>query len=599
MPDGARALQFFAALWLWLEAVLRWFGPVFFLALVLLNAAWWGGFTKLSGAWAAIVPLGFWLAAAGVLIKDFRRVPWPNRARIQTRLEEAGALHHQPLQTLNDAPIGRNPLADALWQHHQLNAARRLAFLRWPKMRTDYAARDPLAFRWLLGLLAILAVLYSPNTVISRAAAAFIPAPAALFAALGPGAFHVYLTPPAYTGLAPIYLSSANPVPRKLTLPIGTEIWASVSGGAVKPVFDTGMNSRKLTRVQNGFFELQDTLMTTTHLQLRQGLIPLLNLPLRLQADVPPDVSVREVSSPAPGYLQVNLCARDLYALRNITLHWQGQMSPDLQGDKEIFPTGKEFCGLVMADVAADPLAGQEASLWVSAKNSAGLEKETEKQTITLPQKTFQNSWAARLATARQSFALHPNPATRNVLNQVLSALGRTKLPLNVYLSIQNACRQLAAGGDANSGLMSDLWQISERLEEGPAADLAANWRASRQTLLTALSDWKVTEDTILNQQATTQEAWEAYARAHREDPTHAEKIWEDIAAQIASGERDSAIETLQQMDEIPFENIVTHEDDEKINSATADALRHIRARLADPNTPEPARDYLERLIRP
>jgi hypothetical protein len=592
-----RALEFFAAAWLWVEAGLRWLAPVFALILVVANLAFWGLLGALPATIQFIAALLFWFGGIYLLVREFPHVAWPNAARIKARLEQAGNLPHQPLQTLADEPIRRSPLADALWQQHKMQAAGLLAQLRWPILRAGYAPRDPFALRWLLILLALLGILHAPKLALPRLLTAFAPTSTNILATLGAGKVYLYFVPPAYSGIAPIYLTSTAPLPKKLTLPQGTMLWARVAGGAVKPVL-TLTDEKKFSRLQDNFFVLQTKLDTGDVLQIRQGFVPLLNLPLKIQSPRPPEVTLDQITLMPHGEMQIKLCARDLYALRSLTLHWRGSDRPDILGEKNIPVKGKNLCQDVIVNFAADILAGRPARLWASAVNSAGLERDSEIKNLPLPHEEFQNPVAADLAAARQDYALN-NDAGK--LAQALKNLNTKSLPVGLFLSVQNVQQQLNSHDAAiQPAILANLWQIIMRLEEGEYADIAANWRLAQGELLDDLRNWQVPEADVLKSAARAAVAWHDYAPLHGEDPEAYEKVWQYIALWINNGQRDAAAAIIARLDQSPravLEQINTIP--QNTDTDNANALRILRARLDNASLDADEKNYLKRLIVP
>jgi len=590
---GTRRLQFFAALWLWLEALLCWLGPAFGFALIYLNLSLWGFLSALPALTQIICSGLFWVGILALLIYEFPHVRWPNIARIKSRLERAGDLLHQPLQTLADQPMRSHPLSNVLWQHHQFSAAHELALLRWPKLHADYAPRDPFALRWLLILLALLGALQQWDLAAPRLRAAFFPPDMRAIAQLGPSEFHIYITPPAHTGLKPIYLSSHAILPDEIAVPRGSKIWMRVAGGNITPVLEIDGKNKKFGRLQENFFVLEQILQSGNHVRLQQGIFTLLNQPLRMIADQPPVVAMPDLKALPHGQMGVHFCGEDQYQLQSLTLHWHSPEKPEMGGNKTFHIQGKKLCQDITLSTGSDALAGKEAIFWLSAQNSAGIIGTTEKQTVIFPQYDFKNDWARKLARARQDYLWDASNLEK--LLDIITELRNVKLPVGLYLALQNTARDLQAGRSAGS--MADLWQIIMRIEEGSYADIAANWRAERDGLLENLPDMRMDEAVLLRQVNGAAEAWRAFAPAWGYDGTIFDGVWENIALQISGGNRADAIKMIEQFDSNPGELLGA--EFQSVSPDTIQTLRDIRVRLMDPQLPVEERDYLEKLIQP
>jgi len=593
-PDALRPVEFFAGLWLWLEAILRWLTPVFALALVWVTFALWGGLEKLAAGLQYATVILFYVISAALLLREFRRVPWPNTTRIKTRLEQAGNLSHQPLQTLDDAPMRRSPLSDALWQQHQLQSAKLLSQLRWPKLCADYAARDSMALRWLFIMLALLGALQAPALAWPRLVSAFMPGNFNALAAFGPGQVYLYFIPPTQTNQRPVYLNShGKKLPEKLILPAGTTLWARVAGGTVKPTLKLSDEERKFSRLQDDFFVLQTRLNGGSNLQIRQGFLTLLNLPIELQPAAAPVIKIEKITLMPKAEMQIKLCATDQYGLHTVTLHWRGQEYPEFQSEYSIAVKEKSFCQNITLDMASDILAGQPVEFWASATNSLSLTQQSGPQVMPLPHMEFQNPLAANLAVARQDYALHHD---KEKLQQALLNLRHISLPVGLFLATENVQQQITMrDDDVQLVILANLWQIILRLEEGKNADIAANWRAARNDLMESLQDWRVSENTLLNLLNHAFQSWQDNLQSQEISPNGQTQLWQQMAAWISSGQRPQAAAALAQLEQYPYP--VTQSKKLETDEVGTAALQAIRARLANPSLSSDERNYLNRLI--
>ena len=170
---------------------------------------------SLAGLWPALGDLehkivlgGFATVALGLLIW-LVRTPGVGRDEALRRIERRSAVPHRPASSYEDTLTspGSDPATAALWTAHRSRLAALLARLRvgHPTPRTDRF--DPLAFRALLLIgVSVLTVMVGDNAA-DRLRAAF-----RLGASL-PGAdmrFDAWVTPPAYTGRAPLMLADGS-----------------------------------------------------------------------------------------------------------------------------------------------------------------------------------------------------------------------------------------------------------------------------------------------------------------------------------------------------------------------------------------------------
>ena len=171
------------------------------------------------------------LAIARLLVHGLRRIRLPDDRAADRRLETRSGLLHRPLSVLTDKPATADSVGLALWQAHAARAAAQIGRLHVGLPRPGLARRDPRALRYAL-LLAVVACLAIANT----------DAPARLYAALTPsmpaaaGApateLQAWITPPAYTRMAPIFLKTEG---GSVSVPAGSHLTVNVSGGGNAP----------------------------------------------------------------------------------------------------------------------------------------------------------------------------------------------------------------------------------------------------------------------------------------------------------------------------------------------------------------------------
>ncbi len=161
--------------------------------------------------WIALPPLG---RVAGVflfallLIASLSPLVWlrlPRRAEALARLDTTSGIDHRPATALADrlAPAANDPVMEALWRAHRAHEAERAKNLRAGLPRPRLAWRDPYAIRALVLLAAVASFFLADGEQARRIAAAFDWS-----GAIYPRLYRVdaWVTPPAYTGRAPILL---------------------------------------------------------------------------------------------------------------------------------------------------------------------------------------------------------------------------------------------------------------------------------------------------------------------------------------------------------------------------------------------------------
>jgi len=197
----SRLALFFEALW-----------PRLWLVIGVLGAF---VFVSFAGLWLWLPPIAhevvlgaFALALLVSLIAVFR-VRWPSRDEAIRRIEIRSGIPHRPASSYEDTLTASisNPATERVWQAHKARLAALLARLRVgrPQPRTD--RRDPFALRALLMLSVVLLLGLVGDSAKDRLFAAFRFSPEIN---LANARLDAWVTPPAYTGKAPILLADGG-----------------------------------------------------------------------------------------------------------------------------------------------------------------------------------------------------------------------------------------------------------------------------------------------------------------------------------------------------------------------------------------------------
>ncbi|HEV7416654.1 MAG TPA: DUF4175 family protein, partial [Tianweitania sediminis] len=217
----------------WVMAAERLWPLVLPLLLVIglfLAASWFGLFRIVPEFLRLALAVLFGVAALASLF-PLRFFRWPRRYEVDRRIETHNRLQHAPVLTQSDQLTGKeDPFATALWREHQRRMADKLARLSSDLPQTSVPERDPFGGRAAVALLVIIAFAFSVSPYGGRVFDAFQARPGV---APIPPRVDAWVTPPAYTGRAPIFLTAdaalAQPV---LTVPAGSEVAVRITGGS-------------------------------------------------------------------------------------------------------------------------------------------------------------------------------------------------------------------------------------------------------------------------------------------------------------------------------------------------------------------------------
>jgi uncharacterized protein (TIGR02302 family) len=205
--------------------------PVLVTISLFVSLSWLGVFRVLPD-WARYVVLTVFALAAIASFIPFRRFRAPSNTEIDRRIEAANQLRHAPVLTQSDrlTPSSQDPFAQALWREHQKRMADKLGRLSGDLPYSRIPERDPWALRAVAPLLLFIAFAFSAgplggsltNAFRSHAGTERVPV-----------RIDAWVTPPAYTGKAPLFLSAQQtgddaPV---FPVPTGSVVAVRVAGG--------------------------------------------------------------------------------------------------------------------------------------------------------------------------------------------------------------------------------------------------------------------------------------------------------------------------------------------------------------------------------
>ena len=446
------------------------------------------------------------LWAAGRGWRRFRPVTGEAALR---RLERDADLPHRPLQSLTDHPAtgDMGPLGRALWRHHQTAALGALRRLRPPVPNDPPSDSDPWALRGLAALLLVVGIAVTGPDWTERLAAAVSPSLSWAEAAPAPRV-DLFITPPEYTGRAPIYLDSAAPTtvgaPEILEVPRDSIIEARVSGGDIAPVLSVGGDDFAFELVTADAYEASAAITGGNRLTVAQDGRELASWPMTVRDDSPPTATfdASPVGNPQ-GVLEVHGAAADDYGVTglrlDIALSDPTAAPASVTWDESTFaipsPAPETFAGVGFFDTAPHPWAGLDVAVSLVAEDAAGQSGASEEVRMVLPERQFTHPVAAAIVEQRRILVRNPDQARQVAeglerISTQPDAFGRE---ITVFLALRTAAARLALGGppagDAYRALADLLWDAALRLEDGDLSLAAAALREAERALREALAN--------------------------------------------------------------------------------------------------------------
>lgn len=525
-PPASRALRWTRAVLVWERAI-----PLLFQAgtpfALLLLAALFGLFQPLSPIWrqaALVATLAASIALAWRAARGFRR---PTLAEAMRRLEADNNLTHAPLFVLADAPFGASS-QHPLWRAALAEARARIARLLWPRPRTTFDAVDPFALRSAAALLFVVALVAAGDTGFARLAA--LVAPDAKPRAAG-GLVDAWIEPPAYTGLAPIFLihgdDKLSGLKRQIDAPQGAKLIAQgPTGLALSFRTEKGEITRRNARSKPGLWaglfggkhapDTDDTSAADRRLTIpleRSGLLTLsadgdaARWPIGVKIDTPPTIALTgpvEISD--DGKLALPATVDDDYGVVDARLEMRlapGQKRPldappfdaatlrAVHAARAIGAAGKSGPRRLIADIAAEPWAGLEVFAKAIVVDGAGQIGASEEVKLRLPKRRFENSLARAVLEERQKLAVAPSkwPETVRAFDAMTLAPERFYDQSKDYLLMRAGFWRLAGGGGRDlDKTVSDFWTLALNLENAELAEAKRQFEAARDALKDAIA---------------------------------------------------------------------------------------------------------------
>ncbi len=430
------------------------------------------------------------LAFVGLLARALWTLRLPGAADADRRLEAASGLRHRPLAVLADRPA--LPGAETVWRAHVARAAAQLARLRVGFPHPGLAARDRMALRCGLAV-AVLACLGIAGAdaplrlwrAVSPGFAPGPPAPASLVQA--------WITPPGYTGQAPVFLKEDT---GKVSVPTGSHLTVSVTGSSGEPSFTLAGRALPFQTLDAASFQSDQDLAAGGRLEVRRHGRTLGGW----------DVAVIDDEAPAVRFPEPPGRARNAGRIPQTRLPWEVHHAygvASLQAELRLrdrpaapplvvaipLPNGnpKSAKGARLQDLTAHPWAGLPVAATLVAKDTPGLTGRSEAAEFVLPERRFENPIARALVAVRKDLSRTPDERAPAVLaltglGGLTDAWGHDWGAFLNLRAITAAVRYARDGHDIESA-QARIWLLALHLEEGLTDRTAKSLEAARQAL--------------------------------------------------------------------------------------------------------------------
>ena len=436
------------------------------------------------------------------VVRAIRRFRWPSAEAARRRLELASGLEHRPLEALEDRlPKGIvDQGAVALWRLHQSRAAEQIRRLKVGRPRAGLLRVDPYALRVPLFIALGLGLIVAWGDVGPRLTRAVLPE-VTVFAPSKPPTLVLWVTPPAYTGLAPLTLDPAAVPEQPIAIPVNSSLLAQVESGRKVPVLQSGGGEHKFAETAERIYKLETRITSGDRLTVSQGGDKLGDWPIQVIPDNPPEISFKQPPQPTVrGTLKLAYHAADDYGVAESGLEIQ-------RVDGFPAPDGKVSLSLEMPlpalnprsveassfqDLTPHPWAGLPVKMRLSAKDGAGQTGTSDWIEMTLPERPFQHPVARAIIAERKRLVLNPKErlAVVRALDGINDQHDLFRSDPVTILALRSAEHRLIddTSDKATKEVVDLLWNTALRVEEGDAATAERDLRAAEQALQEALA---------------------------------------------------------------------------------------------------------------
>ena len=462
----------------------------------------------------------FAFALAWLLFRT-RSVTRPSRAAALARVEQATGALHRPATAFADrlAAGGNDPAARALWAAHRERLLASLGRLKAGIPAPGLVRSDPYALRFLIAVVFLIAFVFAGPERAERLSEAFRGGePASVTIAR----IDAWVTPPAYTGRAPIFLTgdAAKPSGTEYSVPVGSVVTVRTGGAHDLDVFSTEAGGSKPADTIAADkaaapdpkagpadatpLERQVKLASAATVSIRKGDHDVLAWRFTVIPDGAPRIAFLKPPGPTvSGALSLSYSLQDDYGVvaARAEIVPAGD-EPSKAGARPLIAAPEVALSLpqlrtrsgngeTIRDLTSHPWAGGKVRITLVARDDAGQEGRSDPVDVVLPARQFTEPLARAVVEQRTNLALDANAADRTAdALDALTSVPEIGIPNpSDYLALRSAYYRLlgARNDDDLKGMVEYLWAIALGIEDGDLSLTADALRAAQEALRQAL----------------------------------------------------------------------------------------------------------------
>lgn len=532
----------------WVEHLLRAFWPVFFGVILLFGLALLG-FTPFIPA--GIFQILFFLIIFLGISYGAAQFITPTDNDIERRLTQANNLPFNPFRLRRDHPAhDLHGTQNELWLSAQNQSAHNINRLFPPFPRPRLAEHDPKGLRFIALLILCVGLLHSAGNTANILSKTFIPIRPD---AMKPASVDIWLTPPDYTGLAPVRINTDDENP--VSIPEGTTVNAFVSKGFFTPNLATNRGQKPFIKAQDGGYTVEYTLNPQDKiLKIKSGLITDIKTHLIQIPDIKPIISlVQGPEATENKTVAMRFVGRDDYGIETVEFI----MTPDPMiayrlGDPAPYTQdfqmgGQEFIDQERSLTLYDhPWAGLPVIVKLKATDTKGQYAQSNDVHFILPEKEFTHPLARRLAEIRKELFWNADLDTMRIFAAQLftlqSRLAAYNGKIDIYMGLGAAGYRLLnmkqTRGPSMTSLRQLLWDMALRIEGGSSRVAAENLQNTLAEVAQALQNPNLNEQEFQALQQKLEKAISEYMQS----------LMNELAAQLQEQGVDSMPDGFEDM---------------------------------------------------
>ena len=445
----------------------------------------------LLAAGAAFLIFAFW--------RGCRQLRMPSRRAAVQRLQHVNDLQHRPLEAIYDqlAEGLENWESRALWQVHRRHLEAGTKGLSVGIPRPCLIRHDPMAWRVAASVLLFAGLAAAGTAAPERLERGLIPQ-LAMFEAPAPPVIDAWLTPPAYTGVAPSFLAGASAEGKKLSdAPAGSILSVRVTGSEDTPWLVQAHTERTTRRLDAHSFGTDLELRESDTVSVVIGEKTIAEWTIRIIPDTLPVAAFLSTPNEGRGnLLRIHYRASDDYGLTDVrAVVTRDRRTSDAER-KEINLTlprmgAKKAVSSSFHDLTAQPWAGLPVRIHLEATDVAGQIGRSADVRIIMPEREFLNPVAREIVIERRKLIADPSQAylISEALRDIAREPERYRDDVPVFLALNLAARRLARGPEQfdQDAIQQLLWGTALRVEDGKLFIAKRSLREAEKALQNAL----------------------------------------------------------------------------------------------------------------